>query len=149
MFCIFDERVLKWIQILPSDPLSFFAPSWKISPANTRENFDTCEHLSPSNILHSLRIKLHPKKPVLLWKCGRGRGTQSYTPIYIRNATHTYFVLFEPLIFWISLGLKISIPFLKRPTCPERAELDPEATFFFLSLVETQTRHSTSTTEIQ
>lgn len=45
-----------------------------------------------------------------------------------------YLPLFEPLIFWISLELRINMPFLKRPTCPEGPEPDPDVDCLFLSL---------------
>ena len=42
----------------------------------------------------------------------------------------TYLLLLLPLIFWISLELRTSSPFLKRPTWPEGVEPEPDDTFF-------------------
>lgn len=51
---------------------------------------------------------------------------------------HFYLPNLLPLIFWISLELRISIPFLKRPTWPVGAFFKAEdvEACFFLSLVE-------------
>lgn len=43
----------------------------------------------------------------------------------------TYFFLLLPLIVWISLGLRINMPFLKRPICPVGAEPEPEDVVFW------------------
>lgn len=90
----------------------------------------TCEVLVPFPADSSSNLQTHKNFVLLFFFCLQKNLQRLWTA--------PLFLYFRPLIFWISLELRISMPFLKRPTWPdaEAAEPEPAAPFFFFSLKE-------------